>query len=81
MKKTALIPAYGPDGTMIDVIQDLKAESFDIAVVDDGSPADCQPVFKEAEKYASVIHEVPSQGKGAALLVISLIFYVKRLTM
>ncbi|MCH4015014.1 MAG: hypothetical protein LKE64_11925 [Solobacterium sp.] len=32
MKKTALIPAYCPDGTMIDVIQDLKAESFDIAV-------------------------------------------------
>ena len=55
MKKTALIPACCPDGTMIDVIQDLKAESFDIAVVDDGSPADCQPVFKEAEKYASVI--------------------------
>ena len=37
MKKTALIPACCPDGTMIDVIQDLKAESFDIAVVDDGS--------------------------------------------
>ena len=81
MKKTALIPACCPDGTMIDVIQDLKAESFDIVVVDDGSPADCQPVFKEVEKYASVIHKVPSQGKGAALLVISLIFYVKRLNM
>jgi len=81
MKKTALIPACCPDGTMIDVIQDLKAESFDIVVVDDGSPTDCQPVFKEAEEYASVIHEVPSQGKGAALLVISLIFYIKRLNL
>lgn len=67
MKKTALIPAYCPDGTLIDVIQSLKAESFDILVVDDGSPSDCEPVFKEAEKYASVIHEVPNQGKGAAM--------------
>lgn len=67
MKKTALIPAYCPDGTLIDVMTDLKAESFEILVVDDGSPSSCASVFKEAEKYGMVLHEVPNQGKGAAL--------------
>jgi glycosyltransferase involved in cell wall biosynthesis len=67
MKKTALIPAYCPDVTMIDVMIALKAESFEIVVVDDGSPASCQAVFDQAEQYGTVIHQVPNQGKGAAL--------------
>ena len=62
-----LIPAYKPDHLMIELLVNLKKEDFDVVVVDDGSGKDYEPVFKEAEKFALVLHQNPNRGKGAAL--------------
>ena len=62
-----LIPAYKPDHLMIELLINLKNEGFDAVVVNDGSGPDYIPVFKEAEKYALVLHQNPNRGKGAAL--------------
>ena len=62
-----LIPAYKPDHLMIELLQKLKKEDFDIVVVNDGSSEEYDPVFKEAEKYALVLKQNPNKGKGAAL--------------
>ena len=66
---TILIPAYQPDGNMIDLIKELKnACDYSIVVVDDGSDPACDPVFTEAEALGCVLlrHE-SNRGKGAAL--------------
>ena len=62
-----LIPAYKPDHLMIDLLIDLKKEGFDAVVVNDGSGEEYESVFKEAERYALVLHQDHNRGKGAAL--------------
>ena len=62
-----LIPAYKPDHLLIELLQKLKREDFDIVVVNDGSGEEYQEVFKEAEKYAYVLVQNINRGKGAAL--------------
>lgn len=41
-RKYALIPAYEPDGRLLEIIEDAVAEGFQVIVVDDGSSDDCQ---------------------------------------
>ena len=62
-----LIPAYKPDHLLIELLQKLKKENFDIVVVNDGSGEEYQNVFKEAEQYAYVLVQNINRGKGAAL--------------
>jgi len=62
-----LIPAYKPDHLMIELLINLKAEGFDIVVINDGSGEHFADIFKEAEKYAIVLDQNPNRGKGAAL--------------
>ena len=62
-----LIPSYKPDHLMIELLVKLKAEGFDIVVVNDGSGEEYNHVFKEAEKYATVLKHKVNLGKGAAL--------------
>ena len=62
-----LIPAYKPDHLMIDLLIKLKAENFDIVLVNDGSGEEYQEIFKEAEQYATVLKHEINLGKGAAL--------------
>ena len=66
-KKYALIPAYEPDGRLLELIEDVVAEGFQVIVVDDGSSDDCQQYFKQAEYMATVLHHTENKGKGAAL--------------
>lgn len=66
-KKYALIPAYEPDGRLLEIIEDAVAEGFQVIVVDDGSSDDCQQYFKQAEYMATVLHHPENKGKGAAL--------------
>lgn len=66
-KKYALIPAYEPDGRMLELIEDAVAEGFQVIVVDDGSSDECQQYFKQAEYLATVLHHFENKGKGAAL--------------
>ena len=62
-----LIPAYRPDHLLIELLINLKKESFDVVVVNDGSGDQYDEVFKEAEKYAVVLKQNINRGKGAAL--------------
>ena len=62
-----LIPAYKPDRLMIELLIKLKKEDFDVVVVNDGSGEQFDEVFKEAEKYATILNQNPNKGKGAAL--------------
>ena len=62
-----LIPAYKPDHLMIELLIKLKREDFDVVVVNDGSGEQFDEVFKEAEKYATILNQNPNKGKGAAL--------------
>ena len=66
-KKYALIPAYEPDGRMLELIEDAVAEGFQVIVVDDGSSDECQQYFKQAEYLATVLHHSANRGKGTAL--------------
>ena len=65
--KYALIPAYEPDGRMLELIEDAVAEGFQVIVVDDGSSDECQQYFKQAEYLATVLHHSANRGKGTAL--------------
>lgn len=66
-RKYAIIPAYEPDGRLLEIIEDAMAEGFQVIVVDDGSSDDCQQYFKQAEYMATVLHHSENKGKGAAL--------------
>ncbi len=64
-----LIPAYNPDEKLIKLVNELKESGFShILVIDDGSKAECKPIFKEVENSGCtlVVHEV-NKGKGQAI--------------
>lgn len=65
MKTTVLIPAYDPDEKLRSLVTELKAQGFDVLVVDDGSCGSSQIFF--ADLPAVVIHHPENKGKGAAL--------------
>ena len=62
-----IIPAYNPDHHLLEVLKDLKKEiNKKVIVVNDGSVGK-DKIFKDAEKYATIlVHEV-NKGKGAAM--------------
>lgn len=62
-----LIPAYKPDHLMIELLESLKKEGFDMIVVNDGSGDEFNNVFEEAKRYAIVLKQDRNRGKGAAL--------------
>ena len=62
-----LIPAYKPGQAMLDVIDSLLPYGYTVVVVNDGSGDEYLPVFEEASKNATVLHQNPNRGKGAAL--------------
>lgn len=69
MKPVIIIPAYKPDSTLIDLIQELLNNQQAIIVVNDGSGQNYAPLFAELEKMASVtvLHHAVNLGKGQAL--------------
>ncbi len=67
MKYVTLIPAYCPDSALTSTVDALNRMNMDTVVVDDGSPNEYQQRFREIRGTAHVLHQVPNQGKGAAL--------------
>lgn len=69
MHVTALIPAFRPGPSLVDVVTGLIAQGFShIYVVDDGSGADYAEYFhRTAELGARVLTHSVNRGKGAAL--------------
>lgn len=64
-----IIPAYKPDHKMVDLIQHLLQESFTrIIVIDDGSGAECDSLFAEAQALGcTVLRHGINMGKGRAM--------------
>jgi glycosyltransferase involved in cell wall biosynthesis len=65
-----LIPAYQPDEKLLAVVADLLAEGFArIVVVDDGSAAECLPVFARLQCHpqCTLLAHAVNLGKGRAL--------------
>ncbi len=67
----ALIPAYNPDGRLLQVVAALAAEGpfARIVVVNDGSDPVAEPIFEElrAIESVTVLEHAVNLGKGAAL--------------
>lgn len=66
---TVVIPSLDPDERLPKVIQDVREKGFtDILLVDDGSAAENQHYFEEAEQSGcAVLHHPQNRGKGRAL--------------
>ena len=63
-----VIPAYRPDLHLIHLLQKVKEKSSQqIIVVNDGSPANDDSIFRETQKYATILCHTTNQGKGQAL--------------
>ena len=61
-----IIPAYQPDGQLLNLVDKLHHNGLKILVVNDGSSEDCRPIFDGLAPKAQVLH-TPHKGKGAAL--------------
>ena len=65
-----VIPAYNPGAALTTLVHELLPYRYAaIVVVDDGSRADCQPVFAEIAQLAGVtlLRHAVNSGKGRAL--------------
>lgn len=70
MNAAALIPAYEPDGRLVEFVDALHAHGFRrVVVVDDGSGAAYGDVFAAVEErpFCTVLRHEANRGKGAAL--------------
>ena len=65
--KIALIPAYEPTCTLLDLIAELSAAHFQIVLVDDGSGEKYRWIFSSAMRYGEVLIQNINKGKGSAL--------------
>ncbi len=70
MNSVFLIPAYNPNGTLIDIVSSLVELGANyIVVVDDGSKTECRPLFDKigAIEQCHVLRHARNLGKGSAL--------------
>ena len=67
MKIALIIPAYKPSEALISLVRGLYENNRTVVVVDDGSGDEFKPIFDAISDMATVIHQYPNQGKGAAL--------------
>ena len=63
----ALIPAYKPSFSLLELLRSLSDLGFQIVVVNDGSGLDYEKLFFDCSRYAEVLHHENNQGKGSAL--------------
>lgn len=66
-KYIAVIPAYNPPEAILTVIEQLTSLCFEIIVVNDGSGADYEDIFRECQKTSKVISYIQNKGKGCAI--------------
>ena len=71
MSTAVLIPAYDPDLRLLALVRDLRQtrQFCEIIVVDDGSQADREPIFRQLAVMpgVTVLRHAINLGKGAAL--------------
>ncbi len=63
----ALIPAYKPLDLLPDLVRDLTRVGFSVVVVDDGSGAAFEPIFRRCAEHAEICTHPENAGKGRAL--------------
>lgn len=67
MSTVILIPAYKPSEALLTLLRELSEQKQTVLVVNDGSDESYNDIFKQAEQYATVLHQHPNGGKGATL--------------
>ena len=67
MKKIVLIPSYEPDDKLIELVNNLVKEKFEIVVINDGSNETFDNIFKSIESNVHLINYKNNKGKGYAL--------------
>lgn len=67
MDKVILIPAYKPSELLVDFVRELKENSLETVVVDDGGGDEFDGIFNSIADLCKVIRYTPNRGKGAAL--------------
>ena len=65
--RIALIPSYEPDDALLKVVDELLANSFKVAVVNDGSNLTFDEVFNKLPIGVHYLHYENNMGKGFAL--------------
>ena len=64
---TVMIPAYQPDEALVDLTDELWSYGCRMIVVDDGSGASYEPVFRQIKDICTVLTHPENKGKGAAI--------------
>jgi glycosyltransferase involved in cell wall biosynthesis len=70
LNSIALIPAFKPDQRLVQLVEQLSITSVSqTVIVNDGSPAEFEPIFTAVAKipHVTVLNHLTNQGKGAAL--------------
>ncbi len=68
IKRIALIPAYEPDFSLVKLVMELKKALFDVVIVNDGSPSECNSIFNALRVLNTTVIDHPMNiGKGVAL--------------
>ncbi|RZS30703.1 glycosyltransferase [Corticibacter populi] len=63
-----IIPAYNPGDGLVALVGELRARGFaHLVVINDGSAAECAPVFDAIRGDVELLEHAHNQGKGAAL--------------
>jgi glycosyltransferase involved in cell wall biosynthesis len=63
----AIIPAYNPDDTLINLVDELKSNGLQILVVNDGSSEESDKIFKAISGKVALVRLPKNSGKGSAL--------------
>ena len=67
MIKIAVIPSFEPDENLINVVEELFINKYEIIVVDDGSGKKYKEIYDKIKEKAKIISYQNNQGKGYAL--------------
>lgn len=66
-KSMVIIPAYDPDETLLQLVEELAVTGNQAIVVDDGSKSECRHIFDDIKDRCIVLHHKQNFGKGAAI--------------
>lgn len=66
-KTVILIPAYQPNEVLVNLVEKLSQQNFEIVVVNDGSSENHARIFEKISSKAHILRHEKNQGKGVAL--------------
>lgn len=61
------MPAYQPSQVLPGLLKEVREHGFQAVVVNDGSTAESEEVFRQAAEYAIVLRHATNMGKGCAI--------------